>query len=233
MKSRIKEFYSRYQIFVYPTVIGLASLMVIVLVVIPQIQGFIEGQSTLSNTTQKAKFLEVKAAELSRIDPEDLSKKVNLAVSALPTDKDYGSIIGLIQRIGADAGANIVSLTISPAAGEKNLSFAVQLTVVGLKQSVNSMIEDIEKSPRVMKVSNINITSSNIDGSVGADFVVNVFYAPAPKSLGAVETELPKLTTKDEEILATLASSSVSEPALTAPSSAAQLLPRGKANPFQ
>jgi hypothetical protein len=162
------------------------------------------------------------------LDANDLSQKLTLAIGALPTDKDYGSIIGLIQRIGADSGVSITNLSLSPVIGDKNIGFAVKVEAVGLKQSINLMIASIEKSPRIMKLNSIDITASNADGTVGASFVINALYAPAPQSLGSVDSELPKLTSHDEEVLATLASSSIS-----LPSSASQLLPRGKSNPFQ
>jgi len=233
MKTQIKEFYGKYRVFIYPAVVSVASLIIIILVLIPQIQAFIDGRSTLEDANQKSKFLETKASELSNIDSEDLSKKLSLAVSSLPTDKDYGSIIGIIQRIGSDTGARIVSLSISSGAAEKNVGFSVQLTVIGLKESVDRMIENIENSPRIMKVSNMEISTSRTDGAVGADFVVNVFYEPAPKTLGSIESELPKFSQADEEILARLASTSLSTTSPSSPTGPSQLLPRGKANPFQ
>lgn len=225
--NQVKELYAKYKLIVYPLTLTLAGLVLIILVIIPQIKLFIDSQATLNSEQARTKTLEVKAQELSSINPDDLTQKLTVAIAALPTDKDYGSIIGLIQRIAANSNVTISSLTLAPIAGEKTPGFAVNVDVLGLKPSIDQMISSIDQSSRVMKVASIDISSSKAS-TIEAGLIINVFYAPAPAALGSVDSELPKLSAQDEAILATLASSQT-----TTPSNVSQLLPRGKANPFQ
>lgn len=234
MKNQARELYQKYKIIIYPVAVGLASLFLIVFIIYPQIRAFLNGRGTLDGVNQKAKFLDVKAQQLSQIDESDLNKKLALAVSAVPLDKDYGSIIGLIQQIGADSGVTVTNLSLSPSSNEKVTGFSARVEVAGGKLAIENMIAGIEKSPRVMKISAFDISSSNVDGGVGASFVIEAYYAPAPQSLGAIDAQLPELSQKDEQILANLARSSLANSiSLTSPTTTGQLLPRGKANPFQ
>lgn len=227
-KETLKKFYKQNRNFIFPILVGIASLILIILVIYPQISSLITNNGSLGQTVTKTKFLEVKAAELQGLNDTELQKDVNIALSALPEGRDYLGVITIIQNILSQSGFRLQSLEFIPAEQSRELAYSVKLEITGPRDSLNLVLTDIESSYRPMKVASIetNLSASN---NTEAIVTVNVFYAPLPTTLGSVEAPLPTLTDRDKELVTKLSGFVADVPEETGNVN----IPRGKLDPFE
>ena len=213
-----------YKTLIYPSAVGLASLIIIIFVIVPQLQSFLSGQDDLKLKQARLNTLEVKAKELESFDQDAYTEKLLNAFYYLPVDKDYSNIIGIFRELTASAGMSLTSL--HPGSATAESSYLVKADIVGQVSSLGAMLEAIEKSPRVMKLESVE-TSTSTSGLLNATLTVSVYYASPPQSLGAVDAPLPKLTEGDQVVLSSLIPPSAQS------SSTTIILPSGKSNPFE
>ena len=242
-KEAIQKLYSRNRIIIFPALVGLAALSLIILVIIPQIIGYLKSQDDAKKTQSRLEILEVKATELSNLPEEDLKQKLQYAVSALPTTKDYTSVIGLIQRLSVESGVTLESVNLdtgkSASLPEAN-SYVVNAAIASTKSGFDEFLKRIEDGPVLMKIASLEVNSGGSDGSVTASVLIDVFFSPTPKNLGSVETPLPKLSEEEQKLALELENKVALTPVSTLTPTGeiieqppANILPRGKANPFE
>lgn len=234
-KEEILKFYLVYKLFIFPAIIVLSSLILIAFVIYPQITKLIVNQKTQEEIFNKSNFLEAKAQTLESYDPNDLSIKVNYALGAYPTDKDFISTIGLLQNLAAESGFSIGSIALGGEVKSGGpLSYALKLEIIGPTSLLSTLLNNIESSSRIMRVSSVAISFAR-DAQLGTtSLVIEVLYAAAPAGFGSVDSPLPQISQKDEEIIAKLAKSSgMTITPVQQPQAPVQLGPRGKENPFE
>ena len=224
MKS-IKNLIQKYKFFIYPLLVVASSIVIILFLIIPQAKVLFTGQGKLNDSQVRLNILEVKVEELESLDKSDLSQKLSLTLTALPTEKDFATLIGIFKNLATTSGMSLTSLHLAGGSESQN-AFLVKADLIGTTSSIGQLLENIEKSPRVMKVQSVETSSSSIGNIVSAVVTVLVYFEAAPKTLGPIDSALPKLTETDQTILGTLARSGSLIP------SGAVSLPSGKANPF-
>lgn len=231
-KEEIKKIYLRYRLYIFPAVVAVSSLILIIFVIYPQIISLIENQALEKNILGKSKLLEAKAQELESYNIGDLSRKVSFALGSYPTDKDSVYALGVLQRIIAQLGFNIISISLA-SSGIKNpasQSYSFKLEILGSVALLPSLLNSIENSPRLMRVSGVEVSSSSTTQGTSISLVVDMLYASAPSGFGSIDSPLPSLSEKDEETIAKLSKVENSSLQTQTP---AYLGPRGKANPFE
>ena len=227
--KRAKFFYDQYKIFIYPVLVTVASLFLIFFLILPQIKGFLGGRENLGQVRNRLEVLTVKAKELETIDKEDLRKKMGLTLTALPSEKDFPQVIGVLQEVARASGVVLLSIQIGQAQSASTTNgFPVKVEVVGSKLALASFLRNVESSSRVMKAGSIELSFSKVQDNIDASVMVDVFYAPTPTALGVVTDNLPKITPEDEKIIVSLS---------RAPASTSSAIPAnvslGKSNPFE
>lgn len=236
MKEMLGKFYTKYKTIIYPFFVGIASLTLVILVIIPQIKGYLGSKDSELKIQNRLKILESKAKELENINDDELRRKVQSAVAALPTEKDYTSVIGFLQRLSAEAGINLESVILD-SGGAKNTaiasSFAVKVEINAGKLNFDEFLKKIENAPSVLKISNISVDRGT-DDLISSSLVIDVFYSPTPNTLGSIDSPLPKLTSEEEVLIQELVSSLAVVPVTSVSSKQPEnILPRGKSNPFE
>ena len=238
MKNLFHFFISEYKLFIYPAVVGLASLVLIIFLIIPQIKNLLANQGNLNEEQKRLNLLDVKAKELEALDTSNINGKLLLTLSALPVDKDLPTIIGVLRNTANQSGIILQSIHFSQK-GDK--SYIVGADLVGTTSSLGVFLEMIEKSPRVMRVLSIDSGGGGAGNTITASVSIEVFYPPGPKSLGSVDAPLPKLSDKDQVILSNLSKTPVTSLISVASGSATPVslapaavpIPAGKDNPFE
>lgn len=231
-QEAVSKFYLNYRLYIFPAVVALSSLILIIFVIYPQTVKLITNQQVQQQIANKSTFLETKAQVLENYDPEDLNRKVAFTLSSYPTDKDFASALALLQNLTSQSGFNTVSIvlgsSISKEAGDK--SYNLKLDILGPPILLPNLLSRIEDSPRLIRVSGVETTVGRDPQGAIISLSVDVLYSSAPTEFGSVDSPLPELSQKDEEILVKLArlDTLVSQPTTTT-----QLGPRGKANPFE
>ncbi len=230
-KETVINFYLTYRLYIFPAIVALSSLILILLIIIPQLFKLISNQKTQGELINNLKFLEVKAQALDNYDSRDLSNKVNYTLASYPRDKDFGNAIGLIQNLTIQSGFSITTMTIGTSSNKtaNSQSYSIQLQVVGPKNLISAFLSNIENSTRLMRVGSIEITNAPGQQAVNVALNLDILYAPVPGSFGSIDSTLPELSQKDQALLATLAKNFT--PAFTPAN--VSLPARGKANPFE
>lgn len=224
------KFYSKYNFYIFPSVVALSCLLLIVFVIFPTLSQLISNQKTTGELANKHKALEAKASALEGFSEEDLKFKLSSLLNVFPTEKDFGNALFVIQGITKELGFIISSFTIGGGSEKGEQSYIVKITLQGLKTSFPTLLNKIESSKRVMRIQTIDITQGRDLQFLEANLSIEVFFASAPSGFGGVDSPLPSLSEREEELIASFASG-------TAPSAALQeeVIPTtiGKANPFE
>lgn len=230
-KEEIFNFYRNYRLYIFPAIVEFSTLILILVVIYPQTLKLIENQKKEEEIQNKSAFLETKIQTLASFDPTDLSQKVDYTLNSYPADKDFVFSLNVLQNLVSQSGFKILSISLELSAKKTNTqSYGIRLDLLGSTSQLPILISSIESSSRLMRVASIE-TASGKDSS-GATIVLNVdiLYASAPQEFGSIDSPLPSLSEKDEEVIAKLARGNVS---VSSQSTTVQLGPRGKANPFE
>lgn len=230
-KEEILNLYNRYRIYIFPILVMAASLVLIVVVILPQTLRLISNNKIQTQLKIQFDNLDVKASTLEEINQEELDRNVNFTLSAFPDHKDFGNIIGILQNLISLNGFIILNFEISES-GDSSVkigdSYTVRVEVLGEREELSSLLNDIETSPRLMKIKNIDVTSGRASDTINSTIAINVFYQPLPKSVGAIDAPLPTLNEKDQEIIGKLEGNK-----LLPKIDEGLFIPQGKSNPFE
>ncbi|MDO8573987.1 MAG: type 4a pilus biogenesis protein PilO [Candidatus Daviesbacteria bacterium] len=229
MKKEIIKFYSDYKLYIFPAIVALSSLFLIIFAIYPQTVKLIEGQKTASDLINRSKFLDIKVVALESYDGTDLANKVGFVLNALPAEKDYGNILTLLSQLVSQSGFSIASINVGNSSGKVgNLdTFEVKLDIIGVQALLQTLLSNIESSPRLIRVKSIDVSSNQGKGNIAVSLALQVLYAALPQNFGAPDSPLPQLSQSDESLISTLEKSSAGTQ-ITSGSS-----PRGKSNPFE
>lgn len=230
--SYLMIFYSKYKLFLFPTVVALSCLVLIAFIIFPQLSKLISNKEVEKQLAGRAKVLGIKAAALEGYNSEELQLKVVSVLSALPPEKDLGSILSILQNITGKDNFTISAFSVAGGEGVGGVqSYGVKLTVAGPRSLFSSLLKSIESSPRIMRVQTIDVSGTKDAQSLEANLSIQILFAPIPSSMGSVDAPLPTLSEKDEEVIAKL--SSTSAPIVTTEQTPIISVPTGKANPFE
>lgn len=230
-KENLIKFYQTYKIFIFPAIVALSSLILIIFVIYPQTIKLIQGIDVEENLNARSQILEAKAETLERYDEEDLQHKVSSVMLSFPPDRDFAEILGILQNLIESSGFNTASMTLgqNPVESNQAKSYIVKAEILGPRILLPVLVQNIESHIRIMKIHSVESTTSLDSQSVSVVLGVEVFYLPIPQTLGSIDSPLPELTEKDEELIARLAQNQL----VTTPQIPTTLGPRGKANPFE
>jgi len=228
-KEAIVKFYQTYKLSIFPAVVALSSLVLIIFVIYPQTVKLITNQKVEGEILGKAKVLEAKAQTLADYDPQDLKEKLDFALSAYPADKDLPYTIGLLQQITAQSGFNVVAMNLGTAPiKSEGQGYSLKLEILGPHHLLPSLLSKIENSARLMRVSSLDVATGREVQGATISLNIEVLYAAPPAEFGTVDSPLPQLSEKDEEVIAKLTRVGAISPPIPT-----QLGPRGKVNPFE
>jgi Tfp pilus assembly protein PilO len=213
--EELKTKYLAYKHIILPIMVGVSSLIIVLLVLIPQISSYLQINGTIADNTQKLGVLQAKAQDLSSIDEQAYQKNLQTVYQLLPTDKSIPEILIVLQTLLNRSGLSLenIKLTISndetSTKTKKKQELPVSISVRGAKSSLQRFLTDLQNSPRLMRVDSISATSSKGTTAVeiiDADIMIEAYYEPPVTSIGAVDQPLPKLTQEEQKLLQSLGS---------------------------
>lgn len=230
-REEILKFYQKNKLYIFPLIVSLSALILIVFVIYPQTARLINNQRTQGENLKRLTLLESKVSALESYDEVDLNSKVDSALASYPVDKDFIQAIGLLQNLTAQAGFNITSLALGSGYAVGNAqSYNIKLDTSGPLANTLTLLNSIGGSQRLMNISNVEISIARDAQSSIVSLSIEILYAPAPQEFGSIDSPLPELSQKDQEILAKLARV---ETTTGQPQTSSQLPPRGRENPFE
>lgn len=226
-KEKLVFIYQRYKLIIFPVVIALSCLILIVFVMIPQLSKFFKNSQIETDFKAKSDFLDTKVEALESLDEKDLQKKVKDVVASFPQEKDFITLITLLQKITSENGFSMTSLSFGGGGVSKEQGYGITVEVVGPKGIFARLLNNIETSPRLMRVDRIEISSGKAGDAISANLAIAALFAPLPGNLGSVDSPLPPISKGEEELMAKLAGGQ--EITLTT----VDLSSTGKSNPFE
>ncbi|MBI2334599.1 hypothetical protein HYU96_02245 [Candidatus Daviesbacteria bacterium] len=228
MNKDLIKFYKKYRLFIYPAVVAVSSLILIIFVMIPQIGTFFKSARQESDFRVRSEFLDTKVSALESLDEAGLSRQVSDVLASLPGEKDFAGAIYLLAGLAKENGFTIGTLTLGAGSGTKSSageSFGARMEALGPKSLLGRFLSAIESSPRLMRVTGIEISSARGGDTIEVSLAIEALFAPIPVNLGSVDSPIPQLSPAEEELIARLSGSDLPEPL--------PLSPTGKSDLFE
>lgn len=229
-KENLVKFYTTYRLYIFPAAVIFSSLFLIGLVIFPQTMKLIRNQKVQGELVSKSQFLETKAQTLEGYDISDLNRKADVALAAYPSSQDFGVAFGILQQLVAQSGFRIISISlgssIRPATSDIR-SYELRVDVIGGKVDLPILLNNLESSPRLMRMVTLDVTSGNKE-AVNVVLIIEVLYADVPQSFGSVDSPLPQISKDEEDVLVSLTRTGT-----LLQQAGAVTGPRGKVNPFE
>lgn len=227
--EKVKELYSKYKAWIWPAGSGVASVVILALVIIPQLLNYFTVDGQISKTRRKIDVLETKAAGLENIDQAKMKKDLDTVFRVLPVDQGVPEAITTLQQIVNQSGLSLKS--ISYGSSKNDNSFNLSMTVVGQVPSVRSLLLKLKESPRVFRIEGITAVFQKSLSAAEVEIPITVFYEPTSQASGELDQPVPSLSQPEEELLKNLAQSVDSYFRLPGEATTSSL-PLGKADPF-
>jgi Tfp pilus assembly protein PilO len=210
-KADLKLILTRYRPFFFPLLIGLVILFLTITLLIPKITQIFEVRQSLSKEKARLAKLTQKLADLEGLDDNELATKATLMVVALPAEKDVPLILATLSSLGREAGMGIESVKVSPGElstesgkikkkgkEEETPTLPFEVLVKGTIESLKNFLDRLGSTIPVMRVESASLSFE--EGEWQAKISLDTFFLPLPKSLGAVETPLAKISPEEELI---------------------------------
>lgn len=234
MTDKIQEIYSKYKVAVWPVGSGLASLIILALLVIPQLFSYLDTKKTIGDSKEHLDQLEVKAADLKQIDEGAVNRNLRVVLTTLPTEQDIPRAMAILHSWVARSGLSLRNAGLANtqvAAGGNSFQFSV--TVAGPIILVRDFIINLQNAPQVFQIGSIRAKLLRSESAMEIEMPVSVFYEPLGKG-GQALGELA-LTPDEEELLRRLERASQALPASASASTGGDInsVPLGKPNPFE
>lgn len=226
-KEKLVLIYQKYRMIIFPVVVALSCLILIIFVMIPQLSKFLKNSKEEANFKAKSDFLDTKVEALESLDEKDLQKKLKGVVISYPQEKDFVTLISLLQKITSENGFSMTSLSFGGGGTAKDSSYGILIEVTGPKSIFARLLSSIEASPRLMRIDRIEISSGKVGDVISANLAIAALFAPLPGNLGSIDSPLPQISTGEEELMAKLAGSQ------EIPLTTVDLSSTGKSNPFE
>lgn len=199
--------YLRYKQFIVPGIVLVIAILISMLVTIPQFLRLFETFKNISDLNQQKEFLQNKVAALQTLDQVQYQKDLDIALMALPVDKNIPGVTGEILVALSGSGMSMDGLTFAnaPLESEKVEEFTLRLEVTGTQESLSNFLERVKLTPRLIRMTSVDVGKTK-SGLVSASVGFVTLYQQLPKKIGAVEEPVPQITAADTQVLADIKS---------------------------
>lgn len=211
----------KYRFVLLPLITGLMVALITIVFAVPKIKTVVEVKGRLPEKKEKLSRLTEKVAFLEKLDAYELENKVVIVEKALPSKKAVVEILAALSSTSLESGVSFVGFGISPGklSPEKFEELSFKATFEGPIESVKDFLERMGEVLPVMNVVAFKIKEEKVS------LEIESYFSPLPKSLGKIDTPLPKISQKEEGIYRKIAQFKSFERALPT-------VPTGKEDPF-
>lgn len=193
-------------------------LVLIFQVLLPQLYSWFSIRDEIASTRERIGVLESNINFINNLDKARLNSQVETVTTALPPEKDFGSMLDVIGAASIASGVNLndFSFQVGDVASSSGLvtdvrhqglaSIKVTVVAVGTVDGVRRFIDNVEKSIPVSEI-------VNIDGS-GQTISVSIQFYQKPIANVDIHEDQPLTPLSDEKtaLLQKLASWKKSSP---------------------
>lgn len=187
--------------FLIPAFSFLICLILIIFVIIPQIQEYLNYRVEEQGLKERILQLTQKKQTLDSIDVELYKSNLEVALNILPSDKDIPGAVGDLLILLSVNRLRLVTVSLG---GDKTLynskALLVKIETNGDPRSINNFLTSTGDSIRLMRVGRIE-TSSGTDNTISASFDVAAFYEPIPTVSSTLDAKVNLPTEEDLELI--------------------------------
>ncbi len=226
--------YLKYRTFILPTAAILVSLIIVVVVMIPQLLLTLGVYKDIDAVKNKNLILDEKIKALQQLNTEEEKKNINIALSALPQDPNVPGAISQIllllnnNRLTLDG----VSFSVPQTTSSKSLtaqSYNIKVDLSGSIDGFKNFISQTKDAQRIIRINALETISGQDPSKIQATVTVSTYYASLPTTIDDIEKPIQVLSQKEKDLLIKISSSpqstSINLPNISGP--------KGKADPFQ
>lgn len=228
--ENIKNFYRKYKLIIWPIIVGVSSIAILVLVIIPQLFAYLSTRTKINEIESKSTHLEVKAADLEQLDEESTRQNLEVVFSILPKDPDVPDAMLALHDVISRSGLILRNTTYRTVAkSDKKENFLLSVGVAGQMTSIRDFLIQLQESSRLFQLESITARFQRGMTLVEADLPIAVYFDTSAQMAGDFGQNVPKLTEKEEQLLAKL----VRVVKQTAVAEDVSSVPYGKIDPFE
>lgn len=192
------------------TTVVLTIIVCIALVIywiIPELNNWFSIRNEVIATRARIAILQQNINFMNNLDKGTLNQQLQIATQALPSEKDFGSILDTISNAAANSGVSLNDYSfqlgdIASSSGQVsdesyNGLFSTQVNVVvnGDINQVKLFIQRLESNLPLSEVTAVNGTEGN------TTITINFYQEPFPTSNFSPETPLTFLSAQDVSLL--------------------------------
>lgn len=226
-------FYQKARLFIWPIVVGMAALVIIILVIIPQLINFWNEREQINQLKNRVFILDAKADELSSIPADQLQKNLINSYAFLPADREIPEAVTILQNLISQAQLSLKSMTyLALGKDSQPPSFRLSIVVAGRLDNIRTFLISLQNAPRLYQIDAINAQFDAANSEIETEISLAVYYDNTAVKIGNPEQVLPKFSDQDNQLMGELTKlSSSNQTQIVRTSTAAAIL--GKDNPFE
>lgn len=210
MDKLIKENLQRVKLYLLPILVGISSVVVVVLVLIPQLVVYFGQRGKIEKEQNLAAVLEAKALELEKLDDRVYAAGLQTVLKILPTDQDIPQALVITSELAKRNSLELEEMkffspiTSSETEAGKGGSLQLSLALSGPLPLIKNFLADVQNAPRLIKINSLEGGPKRGGNVYEMTVVVSFFHEPTPSSLGSLDAPLQGFDDQDQKILAKL-----------------------------
>lgn len=186
----------KYRFVLLPLASGLIIVLTTTLFALPKIKTIVELKGGLGKEEAKLSRLTEKSALLEGLDEYELGKRVAMVEEALPSKKAVAEILAALSFVAEESNASLVGFDISPGKlfPETFEEIIFKATFEGPRDEIEKILRRVNQVLPVTRVIGFNIKETK------TTLEIESYFSPLPKSLGKIDTPLPKISKEEEGV---------------------------------
>lgn len=174
--------------FFVPIVLGLAAIVVLLLLAVPQFDKMKVDEQVLSDRQKAAAILQAKLSTLGALDETAQTQTLETAVAALPLEEPFRQALLNLDTLVSRHQIEVSQIKVEAAADNLSIKF----TGAG---PLSNIREFVAAADGVLPLS----AAASLEAARGVDdyqaeIVVRIFFRPPPTTIGRASDPLPQIT---------------------------------------
>lgn len=228
--TEIKKVVAKYKPVVMPVTVAISSLIITVLLIIPQLLSFFTTQDEIRQVYQRAEILEAKANELESSDALKAQASLQAVKSIMPQDPDIPTAVVILSDLASKSSLLLDGISYLPPGEANKTSFRLSVRVSGSLNNIRAFILSLKDASRIFQVETISMRTLP-SNRVEAEIPVAVYFGPVTVHRTA-ESIVPTLTSEEQNLLSKIENLAKVQPS-TASSTLDSSITTGRPNPFE
>lgn len=228
-----QDLLKKYNHLVMPVIAIGISILVLAFVVIPNALKIPQTNDDIDSANSQISTLEEKIHDLDAVDVATYQNYIDTAYSAIPSDQNLPDLFG--QLLYLLKSNNLVMTNISfpspkQGAGTSVTNVTITIGIQGTGADTVAFIDNLKKSPRIVKVDNVQMTESKDSSALQTTMEIVTYFQNNLSLTPNLTQPVRQLSASDKSLLDTIQGYIDAFPKVNQGSATG---PVGKTNPFQ